>query len=69
MPGTKVYIIERQGGDAETDAWAAGDHVLTHYVELGEQFRLPDPDENGEFFIQQEVAYVNSGPVAGILAA
>lgn len=65
--GTKLYLIERQGLDAREDALAVGQHTLSHYVELGEQFWSTDTDDNGEYFIMQEVAYVNDGPVRGVI--
>lgn len=70
QPGAKVVIVERQGLDAEDDAFAVGDHYIAHYVEVNEQIRSGDrTDENGEFFITQSAIYVNDGPVYGVLAA
>lgn len=68
--GLKFYFVERQGKDAQTEPFAVGDRVRTHYLVLGPQIEMNDPDENGEFFIYQEVAYVTAdGPVSGIVAA
>lgn len=68
--GLKFYFVERHGLDAQTGAFAVGQHVRTHYLVLGPQIRMNDPDENGEFYILQEVAYVAAGgPVDGIVAA
>lgn len=67
--GTKLYFIERHGKDAEDEPFAAGDRVRVHYLEVGEQFESIDTDDNGEYFILQEVAYVNDGPVSGTLVA
>lgn len=67
--GTKIYFVERQGLDALDEPFAVGDRVLTHYLELGAQIESNDTDENGEFYIMQEVVYVNDGPKVGIVAA
>lgn len=68
--GLKFYFVERHGKDAQTTAFAVGDRVRSHYLELGPQIEMPDPDDNGEFFIYQEVAYVSAGgPVVGTVAA
>ena len=68
--GTQIYLIERIGLDAQADAFAVGDRVRVHYVELGPQIPSGDrTDENGEFFITQSVIYVNDGPVDGVIAA
>lgn len=67
--GLKIYLIERQGLDAEDVAFAVADRVRTHYVELGPQIESMDPDDNGEFFIMQDVVYVTSqGPIVGAVA-
>lgn len=68
--GLEVFLVERQGLDAETVDWAVGQRVLVHQVRLGEQIWSGDrTDVNGEFFITQPVIYVGSGPVEGVLAA
>lgn len=66
-PGTKIYIAEGQGTDGLDGEIEVGDRIRTHYIELGEQIESGDQtDENGEFFIMQEVVYVTTqGPVAG----
>ena len=71
VEGTKVYAVERQGLDAQTDVWTTGEAVITHHIQVGPQIRMGDAtDENGEFYIMQEVVYVDGvGPVNGILAA
>lgn len=70
VEGTKVYLVERLGLDAQTSAFAASQKVRTHYVVLGPQIPSGDrTDENGEFFITQSVIYVNNGPVDGVIAA
>lgn len=70
VSGAKIYIVERLGLDAEDDPFAVGEKVRTHYVELGEPFRVYDTTaDNGEFYIQQEVVYVGRGPVDGVIAA
>jgi hypothetical protein len=69
VEGLKLYIVERQGLDANV-AFAATQRVLVHYVELGPQWDSGDvTDENGEFFITQDLIYVNTGPVRGVIAA
>lgn len=68
--GALLYFFERQGLDAQDDAIAAAERGRVHYLELGEQFEMGDPnDENGEFFVMQETAYVNDGPVTATVAA
>lgn len=68
--GLKFYFVERQGKDAQTAPFAVADRVRTHYVVLGPQIEMNDPDENGEFYIYQEVAYVTAdGPTPGVVAA
>lgn len=70
VEGTKLYLVERIGLDAEDDPFTATEQVVTHYVELGPQIKSGDrTDENGEFFITQSVVYVNDGPVDGVVAA
>lgn len=64
--GMKVYLSERQGKDAVDEPNVVGDRFRSHYLELGEQFESADTDENGEYYIMQEVAYVNDGPVVGV---
>lgn len=68
--GDRVYLVERLGLDADT-AFTVGDDVLTHHVELGAPIQMRDAGEdNGEFYIQQSVVYVNqSGPVPGTVVA
>ena len=67
--GVKVYLIERQGLDAQTDTWTVGEFSIGHYIQLGPQIKSGDrTDENGEFYITQEVIYLNDGPVDGIIA-
>lgn len=66
--GVLINLVERQGLDALEDPFTVAERVRTHYVELGEQFESADTDENGEFYIMQEVSYVNDGPVVGIIA-
>lgn len=67
--GLKLYFVERHGKDAQTAPFAVADRVRTHYLVLGPQIEMNDPDENGEFYIYQEVAYVTAdGPTAGIVA-
>lgn len=67
--GLKFYFVERQGKDAQTAPYAVADRVRTHYLVLGPQIEMDDPDENGEFYIYQEVAYVTAdGPTPGIVA-
>lgn len=70
VEGTKIYLVERLGLDAQTNAFAVAQKVTTHYLILGPQIPSGDrTDENGEFFITQSVIYVNAGPVAGTIAA
>lgn len=67
--GLKFHFIERQGKDAQTAPFAVTDRVRDHYVVLGPQIEMDDPDENGEFYIYQEVAYVTAdGPTPGVVA-
>ncbi len=67
--GLKLYFVERQGKDAQTAPFAVADRVRTHYLVLGPQIEMDDRDENGEFYVMQEVAYVTAdGPKAGIVA-
>lgn len=69
VEGTKLYLVERQGLDAQNDGWTVAEQVITHYVEMGPQIRSGDrTDENGEFYITQEVVYLNNGPVNGVIA-
>jgi hypothetical protein len=68
--GLKLHFLERQGKDAQTAPFAVGDRTRDHYLVLGPQIEMDDPDENGEFYIMQEVAYVTAdGPKSGIVAA
>lgn len=68
--GAILYFFERQGLDAEDDAITAAERGRVHYLRLGEQVETGDAtDENGEFFVMQETAYVNSGPVVAKIAA
>lgn len=67
--GTKLYFVERQGLDAMDVDFTVADRVRTHYLELGPQIESIDTDENGEFYIMQEVVYVNDGPKVGTIAA
>lgn len=68
--GLKFHFLERHGGDAQTQPYAVGDRTRDHYLVLGPQIEMNDPDENGEFYIMQEVAYVTAeGPVVGIVVA
>lgn len=68
--GLKFYFVERHGKDAQTGVFTVGDRVRVHYLELGPQIESIDPDDNGEFFIYQEVSYVAAGaPIVGTLAA
>lgn len=70
VEGTKIHLLERQGLDAEEVDWAVSQHTVDHYVELGPQIRSGDrTDENGEFFITQELVYVKDGPVYGVIVA
>ena len=67
--GLKFYFVERQGKDAQTAPFAVADRVRTHYLVLGPQIEMDDPDENGEFYVYQEVAYVTAdGPTPGVVA-
>lgn len=68
--GLKFYFVERHGKDAQTVAFATTQRVRSHYLVLGPQIEMPDPDDNGEFYIYQEVSYVSAGaPVVGTIAA
>lgn len=68
--GSELYLVERIGLDAQTEAFAVGQQVIIHHVVLGPQVRSGDrTDENGEFFITQAVAYVGDGPTEGAIAA
>lgn len=71
VEGTKIYLVEGQGIDGQTGDFTVDDRVRTHYVELGPQIDSGDQtDENGEFFIMQELVYVTAdGPVVGTVAA
>ena len=71
VAGTQLWLVERIGLDAEDDAWAVGQHTLSHHVELGPQIRMGDrTDDNGEFMIQQPIRYLDAtGPVEGIIVA
>ncbi len=67
--GLEIHFVERQGLDAQDDAFTVGEHVLTHKVVLGPQIWSGDrTDENGEFFITQPAIYLNDGPVQGVIA-
>ncbi|WP_426243686.1 hypothetical protein [Nocardioides sp. LHG3406-4] len=70
VEGLKIDLIELQGIDGETGVAAVGDRTIDHWVELGTQIYMGDPaDENGEFFIYQELVYVlPSGPIHGVMA-
>lgn len=64
--GAEVVIVERIGIDAD-EAWAVGQHTISHHIRLGPQIDSGDrTDENGEFFIEQAIVYVNDGPVRGV---
>lgn len=69
--GLKIFFGEGQGIDGEEGEFEVGDQMRSHYVELGEQIWSGDQtDENGEFFIMQELVYVTTrGPVIGTVAA
>jgi hypothetical protein len=68
--GILIHLVERRGPDASVTAFAVADKVRDHYVRLGPQIPMGDAsDENGEFWIQQAIVYVNAtGPVDGVLA-
>lgn len=69
VEGVELFIVERIGLDADV-AWATGQRTITHHIRLGAQIDSGDrTDENGEFFIEQAVVYVNDGPVRGVTAA
>lgn len=66
--GLKWHFLERQGKDAQVDPFAIGDRTRDHYLVLGPQIEMNDPDENGEFYVMQEVAYVSAeGPIVGLV--
>lgn len=68
--GLKIHFLERHGKDAQTAPFAVADRTRDHYVVLGPQIPMNDPDENGEFYIYQEVAHVTAdGPTNGVVAA
>jgi hypothetical protein len=71
QPGMRIYFLEAQGVDGETGVLAVGDRGRVHYVTLGEQIWSGDQtDENGEYFITQELVYVSpEGPVICTIAA
>ena len=67
VEGLTLYIVERQGLDAQTTAWAVGQYTLTHKLVLGPQIWSGDrTDENGEFFVTQPVIYAGTGPIQGL---
>ena len=71
VEGTKIYLVERLGLDAESVAWTVGQKTVTHYVQLGPQVKGPSDrsDENAEFVITQDVIYVTAaGPIDGTIA-
>lgn len=70
VPGTVLYLVERQGLPMST-AWAVAQRTRTHKVRLGAQIRSGDlTDENGEYYISQTLVYsVLTGPVDGVIAA
>lgn len=68
--GAKLYVVERLGMDAEDTAFAVGQKVRTHYIELGESYPMYDTsDDNAEFLTCQNAVYVARGPVDGVIAA
>jgi hypothetical protein len=71
LEGTTIFLVERLGLDAETDAWAVGQQVRCHKVILGVQSVGGDrTDENGEFVLMQDAIYAAlEGPVDGTIAA
>lgn len=70
VEGALIYFLERQGLDAEDEAIAATNRGRMHYLELGEQMESGDAtDENGEFYVMQETAYVGNGPTVCVVAA
>lgn len=70
VEGAKLYIVERLGLDAETEAFATTQRVRTHYVQLGAPYPVYDTSaDNGEFYMAQEAVYVSRGPVDGVVAA
>lgn len=69
VEGAKIYFVERLGKDSET-AFAAGDKVRVHYLQLGKPYDIYDTTaDNGEFHKGVEVVYVNDGPKDGVIAA
>lgn len=71
VEGLSLHLLERLGPDAETVAFALAQKTRDHYVTLGPQIVSGDrTDENGEFYIMQDLIYFGStGPVAGVIAA
>lgn len=70
VEGVKLYLVERLGIDADT-AFAAGQKVRVHYVQLGAPVAMYDPSsDSDEFLKSQTLVYVNgTKPVAGVIAA
>lgn len=71
VEGAVLHLLERLGLDAETVAFAIGDRTRDHWVRCGPQIPSGDrTDENGEFYMMQELIYVNSlAPVDGVVVA
>jgi hypothetical protein len=70
VEGSKIFLVERRGLDATETAWAATQKSRVHYVQLGPQIPMGDPtDENAEYYLMQELVYVNEGPVDGAVSA
>lgn len=66
VPGTSGYFIERQGLNATTSNWTAGQFVTIWPVVLGQRVSAGDPtDEFAEFAVTQGVA-VTAAPVTRV---
>lgn len=68
--GSEVYILEGRGISAEEGDFAVGTRTRSHHVRLGPQIPQGDTtDENGEFYMLQDITYVGSGPIDGVVVA
>jgi len=61
VPGTNGYFIERQGLNAVSDSWTAGEFVNIWPVTLGNRLSAGDTtDEFAEFVVTQGVIVTNT---------
>ena len=70
--GTKVWIYDRMGKDAETEPVAAGDVLRGHHLDTGVQnWGQTGDGEFDEFSVTQQLTYTsaNPRPVKAVVAA